>query len=143
MHIRVRRKGIIPVNGFELEARKETGRCGSFTTSPVQQLKIGSCYLVVGKTSFPQVCSRIVGAIILCYALQVATCRSFAVSRVFCSSQGEAFYEGVHHHQWSIMLIVQEQNQCKDAIVSTHCLQRVYNLQLNLTSADEVGTKLG
>lgn len=132
------------MNGFELEARKETGRFGSFNTSPVQQFKNGCCYLVVGKNSFPLVCSRIVGTIIiLCYALQVATCRSFAVSRVFCSSQGEAFYEGVHHHQWSIMLIVQEQNQCKDAIVSTHCLQRVYNLQLNLTSADEVDTRLG
>lgn len=118
-----RRKGITPVNGFELEARKEMGSFGSSTTSPVQPLKNGYCYSLVGKTSFPQVCSRIPrGTSILCYALQVAICQRFTVSRVFCSSQGEAFYEGVHHPQWGIMVIVQEQNQCKDTIVSTHCL---------------------
>lgn len=47
-----------------------------------------------------------------------------------------------HHHQWDIMAIVQEQNPCADMDVSTHCPWRVYNLQLNLTSADQMGSIL-
>lgn len=66
---------------------------------------------------------------VLCCVTQVAKPWSFAVGRFFCSSQGEVFYEVVHPHQWAIMIIVQEQNQCEDITVSSHCLSRslIYN----------------
>lgn len=89
-----------------------------------------------------QVCSRIPGtATDPCCALQVAVCWSCAVSRLLFKPRW-SISGGVHHHQWGIMVIAQEQNPCADTIVSTHCPWRVYNLQLNFTSADQKGSTL-
>lgn len=89
-----------------------------------------------------QVCSRTPGtATDPCCALQVAVCWSCAVSRLLFKPRW-SISGGVHHHQWGIMVIAQEQNPCADTTVSTRCPWRVYNLQLNLTSADQKGSTL-